>query len=125
MEVPFAGLQQLCAPMLVLLSKLPGLQCDALGYSAITAGISQRPLAGGIIAAAGLASPIVSRYGTRRVLVAGLAFFAAGPLWFAQLPARGTYLGSPPGPSLVIALGLGLTFVLITILAMTELDDRY
>jgi DNA-binding CsgD family transcriptional regulator len=30
MELPFAGLQQLCAPMLDLLSKLPGPQCDAL-----------------------------------------------------------------------------------------------
>jgi MFS family permease len=96
-----------------------------IGYSAITAGISQLPLAAGIIAAAGLASPLISRYGTRRVLVAGLAFFAAGLVWFAQLPTHGTYVADMLGPSLLIALGLGLTYVPITILSMTDVDDRH
>jgi EmrB/QacA subfamily drug resistance transporter len=95
-----------------------------LGYSAITAGISQLPLAGGIILAAGIASPLVNRLGIRRVLLGGLALFAGGLVWFAQLPVDGAYLADLLGPSLLIALGLGLAFVPVTILAETGVKDR-
>jgi MFS family permease len=59
-----------------------------LGYSAVTSGLSQLRLAVGVILAAGIASPLVTRYGARRLLVAGLALFAGGLLWFAQLPVH-------------------------------------
>ena len=95
-----------------------------LGYSAITAGISQLPLAVGIVGAAGLASPLVTRYGVRPVLNAGLAMFAGGLVWFAQLPVHGSYLGDILGPSLLIAVGLGMAFVPITILSVTGVKDR-
>ncbi|MBV8220430.1 MAG: MFS transporter, partial [Solirubrobacterales bacterium] len=95
-----------------------------LGYSAIAAGVSQLPLAVGIVVAAGLASPLVDRYGVRRVLIAGLALFAGGLVWFAQLPVHGNYLGDILGPSLLIAFGLGMTFVPITILSVTGVKDR-
>jgi hypothetical protein len=95
-----------------------------MGYSAITAGLSQLPLAAGIIAAAGIASPLVTRHGARRVLVVGLAFFGAGLIWLAQLPTHGAYVADVLGPSLLIAFGLGLTFVPITILSMTDVEDR-
>jgi EmrB/QacA subfamily drug resistance transporter len=95
-----------------------------LGYSAIKAGTSQLPLAVGIILAAGMASPLVARAGTRKVLIAGLALFAGGLVWFAQLPVHGNYLADLLGPSLLIALGLGFAFVPITILAETGVHDR-
>ncbi|HJS94681.1 MAG TPA: MFS transporter [Solirubrobacteraceae bacterium] len=95
-----------------------------LGYSAIKAGTSQLPLAVGIILAAGMASPLVARLGVRRVLIAGLALFAGGLVWFAQLPVNGSYLADLLGPSLLIALGLGFAFVPITILAETGVKDR-
>jgi EmrB/QacA subfamily drug resistance transporter len=95
-----------------------------LGYSAIKAGTSQLPLAVGIIVAAGLASPLVARVGIRAVLLAGLALFAAGLVWFAQLPVNGTYLADVLGPSLLIALGLGMAFVPITILSVSGVKGR-
>jgi len=95
-----------------------------LGYSAIKAGTSQLPLAVGIILAAGMASPLVAHLGVRRVLIAGLALFAGGLGWFAQLPVNGSYLADLLGPSLLIALGLGFAFVPITILAETGVKDR-
>jgi EmrB/QacA subfamily drug resistance transporter len=95
-----------------------------LGYSAIAAGVSQLPLAAGIVAAAGLASPLVDRYGIRRVLIAGLVLFAGGLVWFARLPVHGSYLGDILGPSLLIAIGLGMTFVPITILSVTGVKER-
>jgi hypothetical protein len=95
-----------------------------LGYSAIKAGASQLPLAAGIVLAAGLAAPLVARLGLRRVLVGGLALFAGGLVWFAELPVHGSYLADLLGPSLLIALGLGFAFVPITILAETGVHDR-
>ena len=95
-----------------------------LGYSAIRAGISQLPLAVGIILAAGIAAPLVARLGVRRVLIAGLALFAGGLVWFAQLPVHGGYLADLLAPSLLIAVGLGFAFVPITILAETGVTDR-
>jgi EmrB/QacA subfamily drug resistance transporter len=95
-----------------------------LGYSAITAGTSQLPLAAGIVIAAALASPLIARAGIRKVLLAGLVMFAGGLAWFAQVPVHGTYLADILGPSLLIALGLGLTFVPITILSVSGVKDR-
>jgi MFS family permease len=95
-----------------------------LGYSAIKAGTSLLPLALGIIVAAGVASPLVARLGLRRVLIAGLALFGRGLVWFAQLPVHGSYLADLLGPSLLIALGMGFAFVPITILAETGVKDR-
>jgi predicted MFS family arabinose efflux permease len=95
-----------------------------LGYSAIKAGTSQLPLAVGVILAAGVASPLVARVGIRTVLIAGLTLFAGGLVWFAQLPVQGAYLSDVLGPSLLIALGLGLAFVPITILSVTGVEDR-
>jgi MFS family permease len=58
------------------------------------------------------------------VLIAGLALFAGGLVWFAQVPVHGAYLADLLGPSLLIALGLGLAFVPITILSVTGVKDR-
>ena len=95
-----------------------------LGYSAIKAGASQLPLAAGIVLAAGIASPLVARAGIGKVLLAGLALFAGGLVWFAQLPVHGTYITDILGPSLLIALGLGMAFVPITILSVSRVKDR-
>jgi predicted MFS family arabinose efflux permease len=95
-----------------------------LGYSAITAGIASLPLAFGVIVAAGAASPLVARVGLRQVLLVGLALFAAGLVWFAQLPVHGSYLADLLGPSLLLALGLGMAFVPITIMSVTGVKDR-
>ena len=97
---------------------------QVLGYSAIKAGTSQLPLAAGIVLAAGLASPLVARIGIRTVLITGLALFAGGLVWFAELPVHGAYLADLLGPSLLIALGLGLAFIPITILSVTGVTAR-
>jgi EmrB/QacA subfamily drug resistance transporter len=97
---------------------------EVLDYSAIKAGISQLPLAAGVILAAGIASPLVAPTGARTVLITGLVLFAGGLVWFAQLPVHGTtYSADLLGPSLLIALGLGLAFIPLTILSVTSVED--
>jgi EmrB/QacA subfamily drug resistance transporter len=98
---------------------------DVLGFSPIKAGLSYLPLAITIILAAGAASQLVTRIGFKPVLLTGLAFVAAGLLWFSQVSANGSYVDDVLGPSLLAAIGLGFSFVPITIAAMsgTEQSD--
>ena len=95
-----------------------------LGYSAITTGLAQLPIGAGVVVAAGMASPLVARLGRRKVLIGGLAMLAAGLVWFAQVSVDAGYIANLLGPSLLIAVGLGLAFVPITILAETGVHDR-
>jgi EmrB/QacA subfamily drug resistance transporter len=93
---------------------------QVLGYSALKAGVSYLPLAVGIILAAGLASATVTRFGFKPVLFVGLLFVAGGLLWFAQVPpSGGTFVADILGPSLLVAVGLGLSFVPVTIAAVS------
>jgi EmrB/QacA subfamily drug resistance transporter len=97
---------------------------QVLGYTALEAGVSQLPLAGTLVVAAGGAGPLAERLGIRPVLIGGLALFAAGMAWFSRLPVDGTFLADVLGPSLLVGLGLALTFVALTIGSVTGVDDR-
>jgi EmrB/QacA subfamily drug resistance transporter len=97
---------------------------QVLGYSAIKAGLSYLPLALMIIASAGIASQLTTKIGFKPVLAAGMAFIAAGLLWFSQVSADGGYLTDILGPSLLAAVGLGFAFVTSTIAAVSGVADR-
>jgi EmrB/QacA subfamily drug resistance transporter len=92
---------------------------NVLGYSPIKTGISYLPLAVVIILAAGLASNLVTRVGFKPTLITGLLFVAAGLAWFAQVSPHGSFVADVLGPSLLAAVGLGLSFVSVTIAAVT------
>jgi MFS family permease len=93
---------------------------QVLHYSALKAGLSYLPLAAGIILAAGLASSAVTRLGVKPVLVTGLLLIAAALMWFSRVPATGgSFAANLLGPSLLAAVGLGLSFVPVTVAAMT------
>jgi EmrB/QacA subfamily drug resistance transporter len=93
---------------------------EVLHYSALRTGVSYLPLAVGIIVAAGLASTAVTRLGFKPVLVCGLLLIAGALLWFSRVPAGGgSYVADLLGPMLLAAFGLGLSFVPVTIAAMT------
>ncbi|MGN6167316.1 MAG: MFS transporter [Solirubrobacteraceae bacterium] len=90
-----------------------------LHFSPIKTGISYLPLAVGIILSAGLASQLVTRLGFKPPLIAGLLLIAGALAWFAQVPGTGSSFGSDVlGPSLLAAVGLGLSFVPVTIAAV-------
>jgi EmrB/QacA subfamily drug resistance transporter len=93
---------------------------QVLGYSALKAGLAYLPLALSIIVSAGVASQLVTRLGFKPTLIIGLLFIAAGLVWFGQVSAPGgSYLGDVLFPSLLAAIGLGLSFVSVTIGAVT------
>ena len=93
---------------------------DVMHYSPIKTGISYLPLAVGIIVSAGLASQLVNRFGFKPPLVTGLLLISGGLIWFAQVPGTGgSYWADVLGPSLLAAVGLGFSFVTVTIAAVS------
>ncbi|HEV7460855.1 MAG TPA: MFS transporter [Solirubrobacteraceae bacterium] len=97
---------------------------QVLGYGPLKAGISYLPLAGTIIVSAGIASQLVTRLGFKPVLLSGFVFIAAGLIWFGQVSWNGAFAADILGPSLLAAVGLGLSFVSVTIAAVGGVAER-
>ena len=97
---------------------------QVLGYSAIHAGLSYLPLALMIIATAGIASQLVTRFGYKPVLAVGLLFIVAGLLWFSRVSVGGGFATDILGPSLLAAAGLGFSFVTTTIAAVSGVEEH-
>ena len=97
---------------------------QVLGYSPIKSGFSYLPLALTIIVSAGVASQLTTRVGFKPVLATGLVFIAAGLVWFAQVSVGGGFVGDVLGPSLLAAIGLGISFVPVTIAAVSGVEER-
>ena len=97
---------------------------QVLGYSPIKSGFSYLPLALTIIVSAGVASQLVTRVGFKPVLVTGMGFIAAGLLWFSQVSVGGGFVTDVLGPSLLAAVGLGFSFVPVTIAAVSGVEER-
>ena len=62
----------------------------------------------------------MTRIGFKPTLIAGLLLIAGGLLWFSRVRAPGgSYAADVLGPSLLAAVGLGFSFVPVTIAAVT------
>jgi EmrB/QacA subfamily drug resistance transporter len=96
---------------------------QVLGYDALTTGLAYLPLALNIIVSAGVASALVTRIGFKPTLVAGLLLVAGGLVWLGQVSPDGSYVGDILFPGLLTAWGLGLSFVPVTIAAVTGTRD--
>jgi EmrB/QacA subfamily drug resistance transporter len=97
---------------------------QVLGYSPIHAGLSYLPLAVTIVIAAGLGGQLVTRFGFKPLLAAGLLFVAVGLLWFSRVSVDGGFLADILGPSLLAAIGLGFGFVTSTIAGVSGIRER-
>ena len=93
---------------------------NVLHYSPIKTGVAYVPLTFTIILAAWGASQLVTRTGYKPPMIAGFLLLALGLLWFSQVPAtNGSFTADILGPSLLAGTGLALTFVPVTVAAMT------
>jgi EmrB/QacA subfamily drug resistance transporter len=97
---------------------------QVLGYSPIHAGLSYLPLSVAIIASAAGGGQLVTRFGFKPVLAAGMLFIAAGLLWFSQVSVGGGFTTDILGPSLLAAVGLGFGFVTSTIAAVSGVEPQ-
>ena len=90
-----------------------------LGLSALDAGLAYLPLAVSIILAAGMAGQLVTRLGFKPVVITGMVTVGIALAWFSQISPDGTYLADVLVPSILAGIGLGRTFVPVTIAAMS------
>ena len=97
---------------------------NVLGYSALKTGLSFLPLALVILAAAHLASHLLSHAGSRIVAVVGLVMTAVGALLLALAPDRATYLSNMLPGFLLLGAGVGLVFVAVTVSAMADVGHE-
>jgi EmrB/QacA subfamily drug resistance transporter len=84
---------------------------SVLHYSPIQTGTAYLPLTGGVIIAAGIASQLFSRIGTKPVIVAGALIAAGGLYWLSRVPVHGSYVPDILPGLLIAAFGLGAVFV--------------
>jgi EmrB/QacA subfamily drug resistance transporter len=89
---------------------------EILGYSPIQAGLAFLPVSAGIVVGAGIAQQLIKRLGVRRVSIAGISLATAGMLVLTQLPVHGSYVSNLLVGLLPMSIGMGLTFVPITLL---------
>jgi EmrB/QacA subfamily drug resistance transporter len=97
---------------------------QVLGYSPIRAGLSFLPMTLSIVVGSMLASRAVTRVGAKPLLVTGLVAQTLGLFLFTGLAANGSYLGDVLAPSLLVAIGIGLSFVPLTISAVAGVAPR-
>jgi EmrB/QacA subfamily drug resistance transporter len=91
---------------------------QVLGYSPMRTGVAYLAVAGTAILWSALAAQLVTRVGVKPVLVAGMVSLSAGLIYFTQVSVGGSYLGDLLPGFLLIAIGLGFSFVPISIAAL-------
>lgn len=94
-----------------------------LHYSALRTGFAYLPMALMLVVSAGVAGALVTRWGFRSVLIAGLAVTAAGLAILIRVPIDGVYPLDVLPASLIISIGLGFTFVPLTIAAVQGVEQ--
>ncbi len=91
---------------------------QVLSYSAMKTGVAYLAVAGTAIFWSALAAQLVTRIGVKPVLVAGMTFLSVGLIYFTQVSVDGSYVGDLLPGFLLIAVGLGFSFVPISIAAL-------
>jgi EmrB/QacA subfamily drug resistance transporter len=84
---------------------------NVLGYSQIQAGSAYIPTTFGVAISAGVCSQLLTRIGTRPIIVTGALVSAAAIYWLSHIPVHGSYLTDLLPPLVIMSLGLGAVFV--------------
>ncbi|WP_433616229.1 MFS transporter [Paenibacillus cellulositrophicus] len=97
---------------------------QVLHYDALKAGLTQLPLAGALVAIAGVVPAVVKAIGQSRTLATSLILLASGLIWLSLSPSDATFAANLLGPSILIGIGLGGAFVSGTELAVHGVTDE-
>ena len=91
---------------------------EVLGFSAIKTGVGYLAVALTAVVASGVAQALVTRAGVKPVLAAGMILLAAGLGYFTQISVSGSYFGDLFAGFILIGIGLGFSFVPVSIAAL-------
>jgi EmrB/QacA subfamily drug resistance transporter len=91
---------------------------QVLGFSALETGVGYLAVALTAVVASGVAQALVTRVGVKPILAFGLLCNLAGLVWFTQIDVDGSYAADLLGGFLLIGVGLGFSFVPVSIAAL-------
>jgi EmrB/QacA subfamily drug resistance transporter len=95
---------------------------EVLGYSPLKTGVGYLAVALTVVVAAAISQAFVTRLGVKPVLVTGMLLIGIGLLFFTQVSAGGSYLGDLLPGFLLIGVGMGFSFVPISIAALAGVE---
>ncbi|GGT18885.1 MFS transporter [Streptomyces purpureus] len=93
---------------------------QVLGFSPLEAGLAFLPVSAVVAVAAGVTSQLLPRFGPKPFMVLGSLCLAAGLSWLTLTDVHSTYAGSILGPMMVFSTGMGLMFVSLTLMALSN-----
>jgi EmrB/QacA subfamily drug resistance transporter len=91
-------------------------------YGPLKAGLAFVPFTAGIVIGAGASQALIKRIGIRNVVTIGLILGTFGMLYFVELSTTSGYLAHVFPSIAVMSIGMGMTFVPLTLLATTNID---
>jgi EmrB/QacA subfamily drug resistance transporter len=91
---------------------------QVLGLSALQTGAGYLAVALTAIASSGVAQALVTRIGVKPAMTFGIALMALGNVWFTQVSADGSYVVDLLPGFFAIGVGLGFSFVPMSIAAL-------
>ena len=95
---------------------------DVLHYTAVQTGVAFSGFAISVVVASNLAQAVVSRFGIRATLTAGIAASALSVAWLTRLPIEGHYFWDMFPAFVLGGLGLGFSFVPLTIASLAGVE---
>jgi EmrB/QacA subfamily drug resistance transporter len=97
---------------------------QVLHYSAAETGVAFSAIALTVAVTSNIAQRFVTRFGARRVLAAGLISLTASEALLVRLPVHGHYVPDLLPSFLLTGLGIGVSFVAVTIAALSGVPGR-
>jgi len=90
---------------------------NTLHYSPLITGVAILPVALGVLVFSNIASRFVSARGVKPVMIGGLIAFIVGLLLLTRLPVDGLYLRDLLPTFIIVPIGMGFSFVALTVSA--------
>jgi EmrB/QacA subfamily drug resistance transporter len=97
---------------------------QVLGYSAMKTGVAYLAVAGTSIIWANVAAALVGKVGVRPLIATGMALLTVGMLLFTRIDVDGSYATDLLPGFLIVALGMALCFVPISIAALAGVQQE-
>ncbi len=94
-----------------------------LGYTPLEAGLAFLPFTAGIIIGAGLSQALVAKVGARELPLIGMTMAIVGMLLFMRLQPGSEYVTDFLPGIMLASIGMGLTFVPVTLIATSGVPD--
>jgi EmrB/QacA subfamily drug resistance transporter len=96
---------------------------EILHYSPLKAGLAFLPVSLGIMVGAGISQSLIPRLGIRNVAIFGISLATLGMVILTQVPVHGQYLSNLLVGLMPLAIGMGFTFVPITLLGTSGVSN--